>query len=200
LADEFITRVIKFNVKDPMALALDALKRNVRDVPAQMLQNLICSFLDTLRESPNASNYPKLLQCTFELVKLLLRSSQPQLVAEVALKVWKEFPIDSSSHRKVSLVKIGSVLTPKEAVDLIQGFVAYVCDAVQKRQASNDSNEAFIKVTTMKMLIQGLAEADCLALSTRLRLLESICGTCSHRRPGGDSQLYFPPDARESEL
>lgn len=179
LADEFITRVIKFNVKDPMSLALGALERNVRDVPAQMLRNLICSFLDTLKESPNASNYPKLLQCTFELIKLLLRSSQPQLVAEVALKVWKEFPNDSSSHRRVSLVRIGSLLTPKEANDLMQGFVAYVCDALQKRQASNGSNEV-IKVTTMKMLIHGLAEADCLAPSTRLRLLESICGACNH--------------------
>lgn len=181
LSDEFVTRVIESEVNEPMTKALVALEGVVRHVPAQILRDLIYSFLDTLKASPNASNYPKLLPCTFELIKLLLHSSQPQLVTGVALRVWKEFPHDSSSHRKVSLVKIGRILTPGQAGDLMQTFVADVCDTLQKQRAPGNSPEKpFIKITTVKMLVQALAEADFLAPSTQLHLLESMCGASSH--------------------
>lgn len=181
LSDEFITRVIESDVKEPMTKALAALEGAVRHVPAQLLRDLIYSFLDTLKASPTASNYPKLLHCTFALIKLLFHSSQPQLVTGVALRVWKEFPHDSSSHRKVSLVKIGRILTPGQAGDLMQTFVADVCDTLHKQRAPGDSPEKpFIKITTVKMLVQALAEADFLAPSTQLHLLESMCGASSH--------------------
>ncbi|CAI7624306.1 unnamed protein product [Penicillium glandicola] len=181
LAEEFIARVISSDVIAPMTGALDALKRNSRDVPAQILRDLICSFLDTLKASPKDSKYPKLLDYTFELINLLLHGSQPHLVAGVVLRVWKEFPNDSSSHRRVSLVKIGRILTPDQASDLMQRFVANACDTPQNRQAPDDSAEKLpMKITTVKMLVQGLAEADFLQLSTRLHLLEIMCGTSSH--------------------
>ncbi|KAJ5190509.1 uncharacterized protein N7498_009494 [Penicillium cinerascens] len=183
LSDEFVTRVIESEVNEPMTKALVALEGAVQHVPAQILRDLIYSFLDTLKASPNASNYPKLLHCTFELIKLLLHSSQPQLVTGVALRVWKEFPHDSSSHRKVSLVKIGRILTPSQAGDLMQTFVADVCDTLQKQRAPGDTDSPempFIKITTVKMLVQALAEADFLAPSTQLHFLESMCGASSH--------------------
>ncbi|KAJ6111185.1 hypothetical protein N7486_003420 [Penicillium sp. IBT 16267x] len=181
LADEFITRVTKVGSEDSMNKALGALMRNTKHVPAQILQDLICSLLDTLKTSPHASNYPILLHCTLGLIEILLNSSQPQLVLEVALRLWKGFPNDSSSHRKVSLVKIGRCLTPDQASGMIQSLVAYAGDSVQKTQAPGDSPEnPVMKVTTVKMLAQNLTSADFLAPATRVHLLESLFNARNH--------------------
>ncbi|OKO99074.1 hypothetical protein PENSUB_8460 [Penicillium subrubescens] len=181
LSDEFVTRVIKPEGNEVMTKTLVALEGAVQHVPAQILRDLIYSFLDTLKASPNAPNYPKLLHCTFELIKLLLHSSQPQLMTGVALRVWKEFPHDSSSHRKMNLVKIGRILTPDQAGDLMQTFVMDVCDTLQRQREPGDiPAKPFVKITTAKMLVQALAEADFLAPSTQLHLLRSMYGASSH--------------------
>ncbi|KAJ5898869.1 hypothetical protein N7495_003613 [Penicillium taxi] len=173
LADEFITRVAnKDDPSWPMFKAVEALKRGPRDVPAQILRDLICSLLDTLKASPDAENYPSLLECTLDLIKVLLHSSQPQLVVEVVSRVWTEFPNDSSSHRKVSLSKIGRFLTPNQAEDLVDSLVGNACEALGNKKA-------IVKITTLKMIVQGLTEADFLAPSTRLLHLEKICSSSS---------------------
>lgn len=181
LAGEFITRVTKAGSQNPMNEAVVALKRNTKHVPAQILRDLICSLLDTLKASPSASNYPMLLHCTLELIEILLNGSQPQLVLEVALRLWKDFPNDSSSHRKVSLVKIGRCLTPDQASGIVQSLVAYACDTVQKTQESGDSPEKpIMKVTTVKMLAQNLSSADFLAPAIRVHLLERLFNARKH--------------------
>ncbi|KAJ5912340.1 hypothetical protein N7504_001223 [Penicillium tannophilum] len=175
LADEFITRVTKAGSQAPLNEALGALKKNMKHVPAQILRDLICSLLDTLKASPSASNYPMLLHCTLGLIEILLNGSQPQLVLEVALRLWKDFPNDSSSHRKVSLVKIGRCLTPDQASGMVQSLVAYACDTAQNTQAPGDSSEApVMKVTTVKMLAQNLSSADFVPPAIRVDLLERL--------------------------
>ncbi|KAJ5991780.1 hypothetical protein N7451_007504 [Penicillium sp. IBT 35674x] len=181
LADEFITRVTKAKSQDPIDEAVGALKRNMKHVPAQILRDLICSLLDALKASPNASKYPTLLHCTLRLIEILLNGSQPQLVLEVALRLWKDFPNDSSSHRKVSLVKIGRCLTPDQASGIIQSLVAYACDTVQNTKAPGDSSDHLVmKVTTVKMLVQNLSSADFLAPAIRVDLLERLFNARKH--------------------
>ncbi|KAJ5948318.1 hypothetical protein N7466_001333 [Penicillium verhagenii] len=181
LADEFITRVTRAADQSPINKAIEVLKWNTQNVSAELLRDLICSFLDTLKALPSASNYPTILNGTLQLTEILLNSSQPQLVVGVAVRIWKELVRDSSSHRKVSLVKIGRSLTPEQARHLMQSLVTYACETLQSQQTPSDSPEKpFIKVTTVKMLVQSLAEADFLAPFTRVQLLGSMCDATNH--------------------
>ncbi|KAJ5764848.1 hypothetical protein N7520_004407 [Penicillium odoratum] len=181
LADEFIIRLTKAGVGNFEERALRALKRNSGYVPAQILRDLIRSLLDTMKASPSASNYPTLLNCTLQLMDVLLNSDEPHLVVEVALKMWQDFPDDSSSHRKLSLVKIGRFLTPGQASKLIETLVSYADGTIQRQPELNGSSKKpFIKVTTLKMFTRGLAEADFIAPSTRVYHLERMFDTRSH--------------------
>ncbi|KAJ5642409.1 hypothetical protein N7490_006409 [Penicillium lividum] len=181
LADEFITRLTEAGVENLTEHALRALKRNSRHVPAQILRDLICSFLDTMKASPSAENYPTLLNCTLRLMDVLLNSDEPHLVVEVALRMWQDFPNDSSSHRKLSLVKIGRFLTPGQASNLIETLVSYADGTIQRQpELSGSSKKPFIKVTTLKMFTRGLAEADFIAPSTRVYHLERMFDARSH--------------------
>jgi hypothetical protein len=180
LSDSFITRMSKADTGS-MSYAVSALSRCARDVPAELLRDLICCFLDALKACPEASNYRILLDTALDLIIVLLRSDQPQLVIEAVLRVWTEFPKDSSSHRKINLVRIGRVLTPKQARGLVQSLVKHACDMFQGQvKPLLNEGKPFMKVTTVKMIAQTLAEADFLQPSTRLQLLEEVFRASQH--------------------
>lgn len=195
LADEFITRLtdetprnsrkhkrlIEEGPRSLMRGALRALGEFHRDIPAHLLRDLIWSFMDALKTSPNAPMYSDILWCAFELIKVLLLADQPHLVVDVALRVWMDFTEESSYHRAVSLVKLGKTLTPGQASELMRKFSAYVRDVLrEQKKPGSDQDKPFIKVTTVKMLAQALAEADFLSQATCLQLLREIYTASRH--------------------
>ncbi|KAH8691475.1 hypothetical protein BGW36DRAFT_388391 [Talaromyces proteolyticus] len=179
LADEFITRETNANSGGTLSKPLTALRKCVNRVPSQILRDLIWSFLDTLKEEPDSPMYSRLLFCTSDLIQILLSTEKPQLAVDVVLRIWKEFAGESSWHRKISLVKIGRVLSPKQAGELITRFSEHVCEGL-KAQQQQGGDKVFIKVTTAKMLAQVLAQADFLPQSTRMDLLQNMLDVSQH--------------------
>ncbi|KAL2853249.1 hypothetical protein BJY01DRAFT_244219 [Aspergillus pseudoustus] len=187
LADEFIALYqskSKTCTGEALGLPINALRRSAKRIPPQVLRDLIWSFLDTLKADPNASNYSTLLFRTFDLIEILLRTDKPQLATDVVVRVWKDFANESSLHRKISLVKLGRVLTPEQGRQMMKSFTGYVCDALQQSQqqanAEKKENRVFVKVTTAKMLAQALAEADFLSQSDRMEMLQTMFNSARH--------------------
>ncbi|KAL1852609.1 hypothetical protein Plec18170_005740 [Paecilomyces lecythidis] len=181
LSDEFLRRLDHAKSRDSMTHAIHALRVFGRDVPSSLLRDLIYSFMDALKADPHARIYPELVWCTFQLLKVLLLTNQPQVIVDVILRVWKDFPNDSSYHRAVCLVKIGRVVTPDQARAFMHNFSIYVCNALrQQRQPDNDETKPLIKVTTVKMLAQSLAEPEFLPQAMCLNTLRDIYSTSRH--------------------
>jgi hypothetical protein len=185
LADEFIAfqNNSKKRPQELLKMPIDALKRCANRIPSQILRNLIWSFLDTLKAEPNTSMYSALLFSTFDLIGVLLRTDKPQLAIGVMIRVWKDFPNESSLHRKISLVKLGRVLIPEHASEMMRELSGYVCNALhaqQSQQETKKDNQSFIKVTTAKMLAQALADADFLPQSDQIEILQRMFNSTRH--------------------
>ncbi|KAL4811713.1 hypothetical protein BDW67DRAFT_189415 [Aspergillus spinulosporus] len=184
LADRFIAFYDKERADQALSPPIDALRRSVRRVPSQILRNLIWSFLDTLKAEPNAPTYSALLFSTFDLIEILLSTDKPQLAIDIMIRVWKDFPGESSFHRKISLVKLGRVLTPERGRELMSQFAGYVCSALQAQadqsQQQAKEKKGFIKVTTAKMLAQAVAEADFLSQADKMEILQKMFSSARH--------------------
>ncbi|KAL4779414.1 hypothetical protein BJX76DRAFT_361800 [Aspergillus varians] len=188
LADEFIACYQAKQNRPRKALnkTIGALRRSASRVPAHLLRDLIWSFLDTLKADPKAPMYSTLLFSTFNLIEVLLCTDKPQLAIDVVIRLWKEFPNDSSLHRKISLVRLGRIFTPAQARGMMSTFSGYVCDALlqaqqsQQQQQVKEKNQAFIKVTTAKMLAQALAQADFLSQSDQMEMLQRMFNSTRH--------------------
>ncbi|KAL4738075.1 hypothetical protein BDV11DRAFT_216239 [Aspergillus similis] len=111
LADRFITFQVRKRPEEALSPPIDALRRSAVRVPPQILRNLICS-----------ATYSDLLFSTFNLIEILLSTDKPQLAIDIMVRVWAEFPGESSFHRKISLVKLGRILTPEQERELMSQF------------------------------------------------------------------------------
>ncbi|KAL4749470.1 hypothetical protein BDW72DRAFT_214059 [Aspergillus terricola var. indicus] len=185
LADRFITF---HGRKRPGGPPIDALRRSARRVPSQILRNLIWSFLDTLKAEPNAPTYSDLLFTTFDLIEILLSTDKPQLAIDIMLRVWKDFPGESSFHRQISLVKLGRVLTPKQGRELMSQFAGYVCAALhaqhdQSQQQAKES-KGFIKPDKMELLQKMLSSARHVDIRREIvAALLKLVGSCENPEP-----------------
>ncbi|KAL4994406.1 hypothetical protein BDV10DRAFT_189076 [Aspergillus recurvatus] len=191
LADRFVAFQATKRPEGALGPPIAALRRSARRVPPQILRDLIWSFLDTLKAEPNAPTYSALLFSTFDLIEILLSTDKPQLAIDVVIRVWKDFPKESSFHRKISLVKLGRILTPEQGRGLMSRFAEYVCYALQAQQSQSqgqknsqqeikNETKGFIKVTTAKMLAQTLAEADFLSQSDKMDMLQRMFSSARH--------------------
>jgi hypothetical protein len=185
LADEFINFESQLNTKEALEPPIRALQNSAKKIPSQILHDLIWSFLDTLKAEPNAPMYPKLLFATLDLIEILLHTDKPQLAIDLLIRLWMEFTNESSLHRKLSLVKLGRILTPQQASEMMRGLASRVCDALQAQnqraeKTAETEDKPFVKVTTAKMLAQSLAEADFLSQSDQMKILQEMFNSSGH--------------------
>ncbi|RDW84028.1 uncharacterized protein DSM5745_04354 [Aspergillus mulundensis] len=187
LTDEFIAFHTKSTPYETLVPPIEVLRRSARRVPPRLLRDLIWSFLDTLKAEPNAPMYSTVLFRTFDLIETLLVTDKPQLAVDVVLRVWTDFPHESSFHRRVSLAKLGRTLTRNQARDMMWRLTEYVCDALKQAQHSQGpqqktegNNRPFVKVTTAKMLAQALAEANFLAQCDQMAMLQRLFDSARH--------------------
>lgn len=196
LDDQFVGSLGKC-IDSAARKATNALKAAVAWVPAQILYDLIRALLDTLSaSSEKPANYSTLLTCTFDLIKLLQFTDRPDLAVDIALRVLESFPNESSYHRQLKLSSLGKRLPAQHAELMIQRFATFACDALDKqkqkprrqepstaeRDASSNREEgrAYIKITTVKMLAQLLANADFVPQSTCLSILGALFHSGRH--------------------
>ncbi|KAJ5731329.1 uncharacterized protein N7483_005837 [Penicillium malachiteum] len=182
LADSFITRAKSGEARLVLKAPVNALKRCGKGVPAQLLRDVIWSLLDTLKADPDSTMYSHILFRTLDLIELLLCSDQPQLTVDILLRLWMEFPDNSSLHRKISLTNVGCRLRPEQAEEMMVALAKAVCEAIesQEKQVSGKQGKLFVKVTTAKMLAKAVGETDCISQSSRMHILKRMLDVSRH--------------------
>ncbi|KAJ5708340.1 hypothetical protein N7488_008141 [Penicillium malachiteum] len=205
LADSFITRAKAGEARFVLTAAVNALKRCGNGVPAQLLRDVIWSLLDTLKANPDSSMYSHILFCTLDLIKLLLCSDKPQLTVDILLRLWMEFPNDSSLHRKISLANVGRRLQPEQAERMMMAVAKAICDVIesQEKQTAGEQGKPTVKVTTAKMLAKAVGETDCISQSSRMHILQRMLDVSRHidiRRVILDSILVLFKISNSREL
>ncbi|RHZ45462.1 uncharacterized protein CDV56_103721 [Aspergillus thermomutatus] len=187
LADEFLTAVATTGNRAIYAAA-NALQECVKFVPAQLLRDVAVSLLDMLTETGDKKqpNYSTILSVTMGLIKLLQETDQPQLAIDVVLRVLKSFPDASSYHRQMRLLRLGKRLLPQDAVLMVNTFADFVCNAGKSQAGQSDcrdpstKTQPYVKITTIKMLAQLLADATFVDISTCLRILQDVFNSNRH--------------------
>ncbi|KAF7176130.1 hypothetical protein CNMCM7691_001606 [Aspergillus felis] len=187
LADEFLTA---FETRGNRAIyaATNALKKCVKFVSAQLLRDVVVSLLEMLTENSdkNQPNYSTILSVTIDLIKLLQETDQPQLAIDVVLRILKFSPDASSYHRQMRLSTLGARLLPQDAFLMVNRFASFVCNAGKPEAGQSDSHDSstknppYVKITTIKMLAQLLADAAFVDISTCIRILQNIFDSNSH--------------------
>ncbi|KAJ5734457.1 hypothetical protein N7493_003243 [Penicillium malachiteum] len=205
LADSFIARAKAGEARSGLTAPVNALKRCGNGVPAQLLRDVIWSLLDTLKANPDSSMYSHILFSSLELIKLMLCSDKPQLTVDILLRLWMEFPNDSSLHRKISLANVGRRLRPEQAEEMMMALAKAVCDAIesQEKQAAGEQGKPYVKVTTAKMLAKAVGETDCISQSSRMHILQRMLDVSRHidiRRGILDSILVLFSESNSREL
>ncbi|GIK04303.1 hypothetical protein Aspvir_008382 [Aspergillus viridinutans] len=187
LADEFLTA---FETRGNAAIyaATNALKKCVKFVPAQLLRDVVVSLLEMLTENSdkNQPNYSTILSVTMDLIKLLQKTDQPQLAIDVVLRILKFFPDASSYHRQMRLSTLGARLLPQDASLMVNTFAGFVCNAGKPNAGQSDGhdpltkNPPYVKITTIKMLAQLLADTTFVDISTCIHILQDIFDSNRH--------------------
>ncbi|GFG13347.1 hypothetical protein IFM5058_06401 [Aspergillus udagawae] len=187
LADEFLTA---FETRGNRAIyaATNALKKCIKFVPAQLLRDVVVSLLDMLTKNSNKNqpNYSTILSVTMKLIKLLQETDQPQLAIDVVFRILKFFPDASSYHRQMRLWTLGARLLPQDASLMVKTFASFVCDAGKPKAEQSDGhdpstkNPPYVKITTIKMLAQFLADATFVDISTCIHILQNIFDSNRH--------------------
>ncbi|RLL95651.1 hypothetical protein CFD26_102472 [Aspergillus turcosus] len=180
LADEFLTAVATRG-NSAIGAATNALEECVKFVPAQLLHDVVVSLLQTLTENSDKKqpSYSTILSVTMSLVKLLQETDQPQLAIDIVLRILTSFPDASSYHRQMRLLTLGRRLLPQDAALMVNTFADFVCNT-GKPQPASTKTQPYVKITTIKMLAQLLADATFIEISTCLGILQNIFDSHRH--------------------
>lgn len=180
LADEFLTAVAAKGNRAIYA-ATNALEECLKFVPAQLLRDIVVSLLQTLAENSDKKqpSYSTILYVTMSLIKLLQETDQPQLAFDIVFRILTSFPDASSYHRQMRLLTLGRRLLPQDAALMVNTFADFVCNT-GKPQPASTKTQPYVKITTIKMLAQLLADATFIDISTCLRILRDIFDSNRH--------------------
>ena len=177
LADEFISKVSDLGPQTAVVIV----RAYVKNAPAQVLRDLAMRFLDRIDKVPRTDpDYKRLFTCSVSLLKYVVLSDSPELAVDPILRVIENNPNDSTYHRELKLLALGRRLRPEAAVSYLERFASFVCEALHEQQDRKDSGndedkpKRFVKVTTVKMLAQVIAEADFIPTSTSLDILKKV--------------------------
>ncbi|KAE8402861.1 hypothetical protein BDV37DRAFT_284356 [Aspergillus pseudonomiae] len=172
--------------------ATQALKKFIKAVPARLLRDLVMSLLDTAEDlSPKSTSYGTVLAGVTDIIVLLGLSDRPELAVDVVNRVIQSLPDASSYHRHMRLIGLGRRLQPGRAKDFIEQFAKFVTDGLEQNkkqynQSTSDNSETadqpkhFVKITTVKMLGEILAEAAFLPTTMNVSVLQNLFNKSHH--------------------
>ncbi|KAB8207745.1 hypothetical protein BDV34DRAFT_65283 [Aspergillus parasiticus] len=191
LADQFVMSASK-DSPNARKRAVQALRKFIKAVPATLLQDVAMSLLDNAEDlSPKSTSYGTALAGVTDVIVLLGLSNQPELAVDVVNRVIQHLPDASSYHRHMRLIGLGKRLQPARVNDFIGQLSKFVTQGLEhhKRQddqsASDHSETAsrpkhFVKITTVKMLGEILAEATFLPITMNISVLQNLFNESHH--------------------
>ncbi|OGM44213.1 hypothetical protein ABOM_007728 [Aspergillus bombycis] len=169
-----------------------ALRKFIKAVPARLLRDSAMSLLDTAEDlSPKSASYGTVLAGVTDIIVLLGLSDRPEVAVDVVNRVIQRLPDASSYHRHMRLIGLGRRLQPGRAKDFIEQFAKFVTKRLEQNkkqydQSASDNSEPagqpkhFVKITTVKMLGEILAEATFLPTTMNVSVLQSLFNESHH--------------------
>jgi hypothetical protein len=177
----------------------------VKIVPPTLLRDLASSLLETLTPLPKSSpKYAALQRTLMDVIKLLHICDRPELAIDLGLRVIEQLPDASSWYRSVISLGLGAQVNAEYAEQMSQKFAAHVFAALERQRKTQDpamsadlkavektdADEAqlppteppasFIKISTVKMLAQLLAQNNFVSFKTSLDILRSLFAASRH--------------------
>jgi hypothetical protein len=172
--------------------AKQALKKAVKAAPARLLQELATSMLNTVENlTPASTSYRGLMGHAINLIALLSSSDRPGLAVDVVLRFLWQLPDASSYFRALKWISLGRRLQPDQAKDMVARLSTFIHEGLeQNKRPSNwdmtDIAEAanqlkhFVKITTVKLFAEILAQANFIPTTMAVSLLEDLFRACHH--------------------
>ena len=181
------------DVGKAMERCIDVLRASMYAVPSKLVSTLLDKVLDALEvlERPHGV-FKVVLKTTFALIQALVLSDRPELAVGPVVRVVESFPSESAYHRRMKLLSLCRRLPPDSVRTFLGRFSDFVCQRlVEQQRRGPEKQEAprvtpktnapdFVKITTVKMLAQLLAQADFLPLNTTLQILGDVFQSTQH--------------------
>ena len=169
--------------------AFNVLETFLTRIPPSLLLSVGQNALEVLRSGTlEPQNIIIAERILFKILRLLSRSDRPDLASDVVCDAILSLPESSSWHRQIVHRAFLKTLSHENAKDFIEEFSRRI-DNLRKSQKerakegagrSQVQKELFVKVTTIKMLAQLLANGDLFSIPTAISLLEQILIKNSH--------------------
>lgn len=173
--------------------ALEMIRRLAGIAPATLLHDLASALLDRISRNGTEPEDQALVKYAFRLVAAICVTDQPGRAVDLVIRAVQDFPGASSFHRHLGFLRLGRALPPSAAdiyMEKIAAFILESPDAQRQRregreqdstvlsgtvgQVTPSKEQVFIKITTVKMLAEILAEADFVSSAKTLRILHSL--------------------------
>ncbi|PLN85647.1 hypothetical protein BDW42DRAFT_190668 [Aspergillus taichungensis] len=192
LKEDFV-EVAWDDIGKAMERCIDVLRASMQAVPTKMVSTLMDKVLDALEvlERPHGV-FKVVLKTTFALIQALVLSDSPGLAVGPVLRVIGSFPSESAYHRRMKLLSLCRRLPPDSVGTFLDSFSAFVCKKLVEQQRRDPGKQEaprvtpktnapdYVKITTVKMLAQLLAQADFLPLDTTVRILGDTFHSTHH--------------------
>ncbi|KAE8141671.1 hypothetical protein BDV38DRAFT_237306 [Aspergillus pseudotamarii] len=191
LDDRFVTYASKDST-DARKRATQALRKFIKAIPARLLRDVAMSLLDNAGGlSPTSTSYGTILTSVTDVIVLLGLSDRPELAIDVVNRVIQHLPDASSYHRHMRLIGLGKRLQPGRAKEFIGQFAKFVMQNLEQNQRQDNQNASdqneianqpkhFVKITTVKMLGEILAEATFLPTTMNISILQVLFNESRH--------------------
>lgn len=168
-----------------------ALSNFIKLVPPTLLLDLTTSALNALSTAPSTSTkFAYTERTAYRLLILLSKSDRPHLASTLIVHVVLDRPDASSWHRQLLSKSFIRNLSARQAQSLISLFASSILEGLehqvtsssnqQKAKDSDNSSDRYIKVTTVKFLVQLLDDADFVAPVFCVDILSKLFQTASH--------------------
>ncbi|PKY00453.1 hypothetical protein P168DRAFT_330284 [Aspergillus campestris IBT 28561] len=176
-----------------MTRCIDVLQASMYAVPSKLVSALMDKVLDALETLQRPHGIFKVvLKMTFALKMTFVLSDCPELAVAPVLRVIESFPNESAYHRRMKLLSLCRRLRPESVAAFLGRFSAFVCKRLVEQQRRDPAKPEsprltpktnapdYVKITTVKMLAQLLAQADFLPLDSSLRILGDVFHSTHH--------------------
>lgn len=174
--------------------ALSLLNSQMTSVPPDLLYQLAMNALSTLNStSADSTKISKVERVAFNLIKLLTSCDRPELASDVVIQAIITRPDASSWHRRLLSRTYLKRLHSMAASAFILAFTKTVIDKLNEQSTVKDTaenaqslkedqkaNKSLIKVTTIKLLAELLADANFVPKALVLDILSKLMTRATH--------------------
>ena len=170
--------------------AFEILRKYLDRVPPGMLSHLAQGMLDALKSMSEKEQRATSIECDFYgVLGLLIGSDRPEIASKLVSRAILDRPDSSSWHRQILNRGLLKKLPSSEVTHFMENFTRRVIELasagranpIQPSQKSPTPKKGpYVKITTVKMLVQLLTKGDVVPVPTAIATLKKLLLAKSH--------------------